>query len=239
MNTTPEHETRLHEALTAALEVAGIRSEFWHTSGGYTCLKVPVGRAEICLTDINGHVSRPLSDYSGLAVYYYPFFEHQGIRLYESPDLGIRRDPTLFEREASAAIKAIQLCRQLCQTRRGLAEEDRRLRLAPPQPTETLARFHRDATGRTTLTVATNFRLTAEEIRATLACHFEVPWEESDDLPEITLPELLDILATHAQPCVHGFCAPLSRFATSNSSPTRQWAAEQVRSLLPSLSWEE
>ncbi|MFG2845929.1 hypothetical protein ACGF12_22585 [Kitasatospora sp. NPDC048296] len=216
----------------------GIPTEFWHTGGGYTALKVPVGSAEICITDVNGQVDEPLSDYHGLAVYYYPHFEHEGIRLYESPDIGTVRDPTRFDVESAAAIKVIRLCRQLCAARSSLTELDRWQRLAPPQPDRTLARFHRDVQGRTTLTVATTVRLAAEEIAATLACHYEV-LREGDELPRaLTRPELLDILVAHAQPCVHPTC--VRRPGSWNAAtPTARWAAAQVRSVLPTLSWKE
>ncbi|MFD5610505.1 hypothetical protein [Kitasatospora sp. NPDC127060] len=228
----------MHEALTAALADHGIPTEFWHTGGGYTCLKVPVGSAEICITDVNAHVIHPLSEYHGLAVYYYPTFESEGVRLYESPGIGVRRHPAMFEVEMAQAIEAIRLCREICAARSGLTELDRWQRLAPPQPDVALARFHRDVDGRTTLTVATSFRMDAEEIAATLACHFEVPWV-GDELPRtLTRPELLDILAEHAQPCAHTACVRQPG-GWNPASPTGRWAATHVRSLLPTLSWAE
>ncbi|MFJ9521289.1 hypothetical protein ACIRPK_23940 [Kitasatospora sp. NPDC101801] len=222
-------EIKLHEALETVLAAHDIPNDFWHTGGGYTALKVPLGTTEICITDVNSHVIEPLSEYSGLAVYFYPHYEHEGVLLYESPDLGTEREPEAFQREVASAVAAIQVCRRLHAAQTGITELDRREVLAPGQ-VQTRARLRRDSGGHVTATVNSSFQVDADEITASLLCHYRDEARGRRSLPEtLDRGQLAGILAVHAPPCPFGDHDQSP--AADADQPLGQWALEQLRTL--------
>ncbi|WP_331727412.1 hypothetical protein OG871_40365 (plasmid) [Kitasatospora sp. NBC_00374] len=227
--TTLTPEPKLYEALETVLAEHSIPNDFWHTGGGYTALKVPLGTTEICITDVNAHVIEPLSEYSGIAVYFYPHYEHEGVLLYESPDLGIDRKPEAFQHEVASAVAAIQVCRRLAAAQTGITELDRREVLAPGQ-VQTRARLRSHADGQVTATVTSSFQLDREEIAAALVCHFRDEARGGRSLPQtLGRSELADILSIHAAPCPFGEHDQLP--SADAETPLGQWVLEQLGAL--------
>ncbi|MEV7123912.1 hypothetical protein [Kitasatospora griseola] len=228
-STTPQPDTKLYEALEALFAEHGIPSEFWHTGGGYTALKVPTGTTEICITDVNAHVIEPLSEYSGIAVYWYPHYEHEGVQLYESPDLGIERKPEAFEREAALAVAAIQVCRRLRAAHTGVAELERRGVLGPGQA-QTRARLRRGDDGSVVATVTSSLQVTLDEVAATLVCHYRDEARGDRRIPKaLSRAQLAEILAAHAAPCPYGEHDQLP--PADAATPLGRWLLEQGSAL--------
>ncbi|MFF2751113.1 hypothetical protein ACFVVA_36955 [Kitasatospora sp. NPDC058048] len=218
-----------------------------HGRPGNEYLVIPVGDGpgEITAADADSELSGTIATYTGMHAYYHPTGHRSGddgVPIFRSADLGAALGPAVFAAELPVLLSAVTTVVALVgsgdRARRHLAAQAaERFHHTPPPATH---RHRRAADGTTTLTVTTTAVMDAEAIAAKLYAAYSKPFESGDPLPAVlTLADLMQTLADEAAGCAdgwHHWQAEPGREAYDTVGP---WAEQQVRRLLPHLTWPQ
>ncbi len=101
----------LKDALTGALTARGIAFDTdGHGVHDWVFIELP-DESQIWIADVNSELMEPLAKYSGVRAYLRSGEEWQvNIRVFESPNLGVRRDMAAWHRELAELLDAVETC---------------------------------------------------------------------------------------------------------------------------------